>query len=91
MTVGAIRAIHDHGLTIPDDIGLVGFDDSPIAELLRPTVSVVAQPVLEIGRMAAELLLDPQSNRVARDIVLSPRLIVRESSRRVAAPARRRR
>ena len=91
MTVGAIRAIHDHGLTIPDDVGLVGFDDSPIAELLRPTVSVVAQPVLEIGRMAAELLLEPQSNRAARDIVLSPRLIVRESSRRVAAPARRRR
>ena len=91
MTVGAIGAIHDSGLTIPDDVGLVGCDDSPIAELLRPTVSVVAQPVLEIGRTAAELLLDPQANRATRDIVLSPRLIVRESSRRLAAPTRRRR
>jgi LacI family transcriptional regulator len=91
MTVGAIRAIHERGLSIPDDIGLVGFDDSPIAELLRPTVTVVAQPVLEIGRTAAELLLDAEPNRSARDVVLAPRLVVRESCRRVATPPRKRR
>lgn len=82
MTVGAIRAIHERGLSIPDDIGLVGFDDSPVAELLRPMVTVVAQPVIEIGRTAAELLLDADPSRPARDVVLAPRLIVRESSRR---------
>ncbi len=90
MTVGAIRAIHERGLIIPDDIGLVGFDDSQIAQLLRPTVTVVVQPVLEIGRTAAELLLDAQPNRTARDIVLAPRLVIRESSQRLQAPTRRR-
>jgi LacI family transcriptional regulator len=90
MTVGAIRAIHANGLSIPDDIGLVGFDDSPLAEMLRPTVTVVAQPVHEIGRTAAELLLDAHADRPARDVVLAPRLVERESSRRAPAPAARR-
>jgi len=89
MTVGAIRAIHERGLSIPDDIGLVGFDDSPVAELMRPTVTVVAQPVHEIGRIAAELLLEADPNRPARDVVLAPRLVVRESSRRSGATSAR--
>jgi LacI family transcriptional regulator len=83
MTVGAIRAIHDRGLRIPDEIGIVGFDDSPVAELMRPTISVVTQPVHDIGRTAAELLVDAlQGNRSARDVVLSPHLVVRDSSTR---------
>jgi LacI family transcriptional regulator len=84
MTVGAIRAIHDRGLEFPGDVGLVGFDDSPVAELMRPTITVVSQPVHELGRTAAELLLDAQPRRAARDIVLAPSLVVRESSRRPA-------
>ena len=82
MTVGAIRAINDHGLDIPTDFGLVGFDDSPVAELMRPTITVVSQPVHEIGRTAAELLIDADPGHVARDIVLAPQLVIRQSSRR---------
>lgn len=81
MTVGAIRAIHDRGLEIPVDVGLVGFDDSPVAELMRPTITVVSQPVHEIGRTAAELLLDANPARAARDVVLAPQLVIRQSSR----------
>jgi LacI family transcriptional regulator len=84
MTVGAVRAIHDRGLEIPGDVGLVGFDDTPVAELTRPTITVVSQPVHEIGRTAAELLLDADPDRPARDIVLAPSLIIRQSSRRPA-------
>ncbi|MGH9132446.1 MAG: LacI family DNA-binding transcriptional regulator [Ilumatobacteraceae bacterium] len=80
MTLGALRAIQDVGARIPEDIGVVGFDDSPSADLMRPQMSVVAQPTYEIGRVAAELLVDRRRDEPPQDIVLSPQLIVRESS-----------
>jgi LacI family transcriptional regulator, galactose operon repressor len=80
MTVGALRAIRDADLRIPRDIAVVGFDDSPLAELMHPRLTVVAQPTYEIGRTAAELLADRAAPRSPKDIVLMPRLVVRESS-----------
>ena len=80
MTVGALRAIRDAGLRIPCDIGIVGFDDSPLAELMHPRITVVAQPTYEVGRTAGELLVDAATRRSPKDIVLMPRLVVRESS-----------
>jgi LacI family transcriptional regulator len=82
MTVGALRAIRDRNLRIPRDIGIVGFDDSPLAELMHPAITVVAQPTYEIGRTAGELLADGAVPRSPKDIVLMPRLVVRDSSRR---------
>lgn len=80
MTLGALHAIQDLGLRVPDDIGVVGFDDSPAADLMRPRLSVVAQPTYEIGRVAGELLLNATKGADPKDIVLAPNLIVRESS-----------
>ncbi len=81
MAAGALRAMRELGLSIPKDVALVAFDDSPWTTLTSPQLSVVAQPAYEIGRVAAELLATA-GNRSARTIVLSPRLIVRESSMR---------
>jgi LacI family transcriptional regulator len=80
MTLGALHAIQDLGLRVPDDIGVVGFDDSPAAGLMRPRLSVVAQPTHEIGRVAGELLLDASSRHEPHHTVLAPTLIVRDSS-----------
>lgn len=80
MTLGALHAVQDIGLHVPDDVGVVGFDDSPAADLMRPRLSVVAQPTYEIGRVAGELLLDAGSRHEPHDTVLAPTLIVRESS-----------
>jgi LacI family transcriptional regulator len=80
MTLGALHAIQDLGLEVPDDVGIVGFDDSPAADLMRPRLSVVAQPTYEIGRDAGELLRDAGSRHEPHDTVLAPTLIVRESS-----------
>jgi LacI family transcriptional regulator, galactose operon repressor len=92
MTLGALHAIKDLGLRVPDDIGVVGFDDSPAADLMQPRLSVVAQPTYEIGRVAGELLLDAGTAREPHDVVLAPTLIVRESSVRTAPrPSRPRR
>jgi LacI family transcriptional regulator, galactose operon repressor len=87
MAAGALRAIRELGLIIPNDVALVAFDDSPWTTLTNPQLSVVAQPAYEIGRVAAELLSTAGDHRSARTIVLSPRLIVRESSMRQHARA----
>jgi LacI family transcriptional regulator len=82
MTLGALHAIQDLGVRVPHDLGLVGFDDSPAADLTRPRLTVVAQPTYEIGRVAGELLLAAAADRAPEHVVLAPSLIVRESSRR---------
>lgn len=87
MTLGALQAIQDLGLRVPDDIGIVGFDDSPAADLLRPRLTVVAQPTYEIGRVAGELLLAGDDHS-PQHRVLEPQLVVRESSMRDAVAHR---
>jgi LacI family transcriptional regulator len=82
MTLGALRAIEDAGLRVPDDVRLVGFDDAPWATLMRPRLTVVAQPTADIGRRAAELLATAGPDRPKRHDTLAPTLIVRESSHR---------
>jgi LacI family transcriptional regulator len=82
MAVGALRAIRDLGHSVPHDIGLVAFDDSPWTTLTSPTLTVVAQPAYEIGQAAAELLVTAGTDRPPRHVVLSPTLVVRESSTR---------
>ncbi len=80
MTLGALQAIADLGLRIPEDVAIVGFDDAPWATLTTPPLTVVAQPTLEIGREAARLLATASEREAALHVVLSPTLVVRRSS-----------
>lgn len=80
MAAGALRAIRELGLTVPRDVAIVAFDDSPWCALTSPPLTVVAQPAYEIGRVAAELLATAGDKHTTRTITLTPRLIVRESS-----------
>jgi len=57
VAIGAYRASHELGLRIPDDIGVIGFDDVPIASVLGPPLTTVSIFPYEIGRQAAEILL----------------------------------
>jgi DNA-binding LacI/PurR family transcriptional regulator len=81
MALGALQAVHKRGVRIPEDIAIVGFDDMPWASSLRPPLTVIAQPIEELGRIAAQMLLDRLSdrNRPVRQVVLPPQLIVRAS------------
>ena len=89
MALGAVQAIHERGLRIPGDVALVGFDDMPWAISLRPPLTVVAQPIKEIGRVAATLLLErlKSPKQMVRQIVLSTQLIIRASCGGNPAPA----
>jgi DNA-binding LacI/PurR family transcriptional regulator len=81
MTLGALQAIHERGLRIPNDIAVVGFDDMPWAVSLQPPLTAVAQPAFEVGTTAAKLLLERLRDpaRPPRCITLETRLIVRTS------------
>jgi DNA-binding LacI/PurR family transcriptional regulator len=81
LTLGTLQAIHESELDIPGDIAIIGFDEMAWAMSLRPPLTTVAQPALEVGRTAAELLLDrirkPEQPR--KQVVLETQLIVRAS------------
>jgi len=57
LTVGAVEAIHEHNLRIPDDIAIAGFDGLICNPLPEPVLAIIEQPVYELGKVAAELLM----------------------------------
>ncbi|WP_420456033.1 LacI family DNA-binding transcriptional regulator [Rubrivirga sp.] len=81
MAMGALTAAQALGLRIPDDLSVVGFDDPPWVELVTTPLTTVRQPAYEIGRTAADLLLqrvaDP--DRASSVVVLPTTLVVRAS------------
>ena len=81
MTLGALEAAHKRRVRIPEDLGILGFDDMPWAASLRPALTVIAQPIEELGRVAARLLLDRLAgkHRPVKQVILPPKLIVRGS------------
>lgn len=83
--IGAMRCILDAGLEIPKDISVVGFDDVPVASMLRVPLTTVRLPIQETGSAAVQLLLERIEGGPAippRKIVLQARLIVRQSTAR---------
>ena len=88
MTVGAMQAIAEAGLAVPDEIAVVGFDDVNWATALRPPLSVVTQPTYEIGQVAAEMLLRRIGGEdfAPRRVVLKATLVRRGSSLRQGEP-----
>ncbi len=81
--IGAIRALKDAGLSVPGDVSVVGFDDIQSAAYSTPSLTTVRQPLLEMGKRGAEILLERITNREAEhpaEIVMAPELVIREST-----------
>jgi LacI family transcriptional regulator len=86
LAIGTIQAALARGLHVPDDLSVVGFDDSHYASLITPQLTTVRQPLAEMGRTAVNLLrrlLDGQRVETLH-VELGTRLVVRDST----APAR---
>lgn len=81
MAFGAMRALQDEGLNVPQDVAVVGFDDLEAAATFQPPLTTVRQPIRQIGITAVDLLLDVLENGAesAHRLVLPTQLIVRES------------
>lgn len=82
LALGGIQAIRESGLSIPEDIAVVGFDDIPFASFPEVQMTTIRQPKHEMGEMAVSILLDQLSGRNTqpRKVILEPRLIIRKSS-----------
>jgi len=86
MAIGAMLAIKERGLKMPQDIGLVGFNNEPMMSLLSPSISSVEQPAFEMGKVAAKLFIEMMHNNEDMsqvEEILKPKLMIRESSQRL--------
>jgi DNA-binding LacI/PurR family transcriptional regulator len=80
MAVGAMRAIREAGLSVPQDVKVVGFDDSPLATAAHPPLTSVRQPMEELGREMAHLLMSLVNGEATRTSVMLPtELVPRET------------
>lgn len=82
MTLGAIEAINEQNLKIPEEISLIGFDDVAWAKAITPPLTVVRQPAYEMGKKAAELFFKKVEDKTSEpvEIVMVPSLVVRQST-----------
>lgn len=90
MAVGAINCIQDHKLNVPGDISVIGFDGSQIADVVRPKLTTIQQPVDKIGQITMDLLLEliEQNDhsprpQMMRTIVLRHELVEKDSCRSI--------
>lgn len=85
MAIGALMAIQEEGLQVPNDVSLVGFDDIAEASTTTPKLTTVSQPKYQTGQVAAQLLFDRvegASPGERQKIVLSHQLVIRDSTAR---------
>ena len=82
MAVGVLGALAAAGRSVPDDVAVVGFDDSPLAAASHPPMSSVRQPIEEMGREMARLLIHTirHPSDPPRHVILDTQLVVRRSS-----------
>jgi DNA-binding LacI/PurR family transcriptional regulator len=79
--IGALRAIREHGLSVPGDVSVVGLDDLFLASYTDPPLTTVQQPKHQMGRLAAEILLQLLSGgKPDSHVTLAGQLIVRQST-----------
>jgi len=87
MAIGVMEALRERGLAVPDDVSLIGFDDSPVSAQLQPSLSTVRLPIYDMSRAAVEQLVAMCEQRPSSFSTASfpTGLILRESSRRLTA------
>jgi LacI family transcriptional regulator len=89
LAIGAMRAARASGIRVPEDVSIIGFDDTFEASIVTPPLTTVRQPLAEMGRMAINLLVRMlQNQRVeALHVELETKLVVRESTAPAAVRA----
>lgn len=85
MAIGAIKALRKRNLEVPDDISVMGFDGISLSEYIEPSLTTVAQPIYEMGRTAARLLLEGIKSEIEpkEHIILDAKIEIRESTKGV--------
>lgn len=81
IAIGAMLAAQERGLRVPDDLSIVGFDDTITGRYVTPALTTIRQPKAELGRTAMELAIALLHQRPVEDQLLLPELVVRHSTR----------
>ncbi|MCD6238166.1 MAG: substrate-binding domain-containing protein, partial [Thermotogae bacterium] len=94
MAIGAIKALHDKGISVPEDVSVIGFDDSYMAPYVIPPLTTIKQRREEMGRVATELLLSRINSRderkkTPRQVIVPVDLIERGSAISISSKRRR--
>ena len=86
--IGAIRALQEHGLRVPQDVSVIGFDDIPSATFHTPSLTTVRQPLTRMGEVAAQSLLERIEGKkeYPSEIAIEPELVIRESTAKSPCP-----
>ncbi len=81
IAIGAIQALREYGLSVPEDISITGFDDIPLADFFLPKLTTIRQPSFERGQMGVKLLMDTiEGNNIKKEVILPTELTVRDST-----------
>ncbi|GAA6615480.1 LacI family DNA-binding transcriptional regulator [Scytonema sp. NUACC26] len=80
VAVNALLGCQERGISVPQDLSLVGFDGIALSRYVTPPLTTVYQPMLELGRSAMQMLLDVLQEKSVENQVLSPFLVKRGSS-----------
>lgn len=85
MAIGAMRAIREKGMAIPDDISIVGFNDDPEVSYSEPPLTTVCQPIYRLGKLATEMLIEiiERDGPKQRQVILPTEIVERSSVRRL--------
>ena len=85
VALGAVNRLSEKGFSVPSDVAVIGFDNSPEVNYTIPRLSSVSLPTEELGKKSVELLLDRLENRINPEMIfISPSLVIRESTQPVA-------
>lgn len=83
IAIGAIQALRERNIRVPQDISIVGFDDIQTAKLIDPSLTTIRQPAYEMGEKACEMLINYLKNKTEeeiKEIVFKPKLVIRNST-----------
>jgi DNA-binding LacI/PurR family transcriptional regulator len=87
--IGAIRALHEAGLRVPQDVSVIGFDDVLSAPFGIPSLTTIRQPLRDMGKLGAECLLNRINHPKTpyeQQVIVQPELVIRESTAKVRSP-----
>ncbi|PJM75861.1 LacI family transcriptional regulator [Bifidobacterium simiarum] len=87
MALGLIRALHEHGIRVPEDVRVAGYDNIAVGEYTIPSLTTVDQDFEELGRIAVRQAVAVLNGEGSHSVLTHPRLVIRESSTRRAVDA----
>ncbi|HZY73415.1 MAG TPA: substrate-binding domain-containing protein, partial [Edaphobacter sp.] len=89
--MGTIRALHEAGLRVPNDVSVLGFDDIQSSQFQVPSLTTIRQPLQKMGSTAARMLLKKLADETTPELIRNdPELIVRESTASARLPRKKR-